>query len=95
MKIDARIPVRFGLVTAPGAVMLTIAAVADKHVAGCACCSPRGEAGLALAALFTSRATAAVPWFTAVVAHPKDRVAVLDALACDPVAASRFRLAGS
>ncbi len=64
------------------------------HALGCLCCAPRSAAGLALAALFTGRATARVDFKTvaAVVSSEAGRQAILDALRDDPVASARFRL---
>lgn len=91
MRIDARVPVRFGPTSSlqPGEA-LVIVGVAG-HDPGCACCLPRSAAGMALAALFLARATGAVPWFTGVVADVADRAAIEAALRTDPVAMARFR----
>ncbi len=62
------------------------------HVAGCACCAPRGPAAAALGALFRARATGAAPFFgrVVVVATPAGEAAVRAAVAEDVVAAARF-----
>jgi hypothetical protein len=62
------------------------------HVAGCACCAPRGPAAAALSALFRARATGAAPFFgrVVVVATPAGEAAVRAAVAEDVVAAARF-----
>ena len=91
MRIDARVPVRFGAVSRPCTGEVPLALGVAGHDPGCACCLPRSAAGLALAALFQARATGAVPWFTGVVADEADREVVEDALRTDPVAAARFR----
>jgi hypothetical protein len=66
------------------------------HVAGCACCAPRGPAAAALAAMFRARATGAAPFFgrVVVVATPAGEAAVRAAVAEDVVAAARFMVAG-
>ncbi len=89
MKIDARIPVRFGSSCGEGEVALVVGQ--SGHAPGCACCQSRSAAGLALAALFQARATGAVPWFGRVVAAGADREAVMDALVTDSIASARFR----
>jgi hypothetical protein len=65
------------------------------HIAGCACCTPRGPAALALAALFRARATGAATYFSAatVVASPAGEAAIRAALKYDAVAAARFYVA--
>lgn len=89
MRIDARVPVRFGSSLQPGEARLTLGVT--SHEPGCTCCLPRSAAGLALAALFQARATGAVPWFTGIVAVDADRAAVEAALQTDPIAVARFR----
>jgi len=66
------------------------------HLAGCFCCTPRGAAGLALARLALARARGEAPFFRRVVVRTitaEGHAAVLRALATDPVAAARYRLA--
>ena len=75
LRIDARIPVRFGvakdaragdavLSEGEGALGPQPAAAftvqPGRHAAGCACCGPRSAAALALADLFTRRARGSV-----------------------------------
>jgi len=62
------------------------------HIAGCACCTPRGPAATALAALFRARATGAAPYFTrlVIIASPAGQAVIRAALAEDPYAAARF-----
>jgi hypothetical protein len=62
------------------------------HITGCACCTPRGPAATALAALFRARATGAAPYFTrlVVIASPAGQAAIRAALAEDPYATARF-----
>lgn len=66
------------------------------HLAGCACCLPRGPVAQALGALFQARARGQVPFFTAVHAHaasPAGRQAILEALDQDVLLAARYRTA--
>ena len=91
MRIDARIPVRFGPILGVRAGEFPLTPGGGAHQPGCACCRSRSAAGLALAALFQARATGGIPWFTGVVADEADRAAVEEALRNDPVAAARFR----
>ncbi|MCW3476830.1 hypothetical protein OL599_19875 [Rhodovastum sp. RN2-1] len=106
--MDARVPVVFGAVgdagagdalliegDAPAPAGRTAArfAATALHVAGCLCCLPRSAAGAALGALFLARARGEVPFFRRVVAVAADTDAVRAALADDPLAAGRFRLA--
>lgn len=99
MWIDARIPVRFGPLDTrtPDEAVLDIgpAPPTVPHAPGCPCCQPRNPAAVALGALFHARATGRHPPFRAVLAPMPgtDEHAVRQALASDPVAAARFRLA--
>ena len=84
MRIDARIPVRFGnladandgdaLLLPPnvpppaGWPAEAMPGGAPGHAAGCACCQPRNAAAQALAALFLRRARGEVGWFRQVLA---------------------------
>ena len=84
MRIDARLPVRFGPVTDAGpgdAVLLPAGAVAPDglpaawllppaagHAVGCACCRPRDAAAQALGGLFLRRGRGEVGAFRSVLA---------------------------
>ena len=108
MWIDARIPIRFGLLTSRGPHEAVLAeggapgpgawAVIEGrgagHLADCACCRPRSGAAVALGLLFRQRATGDMPPFKAVLAAvgPEGEAAVREAVRDDPVAAARFRL---
>ncbi len=65
------------------------------HPIDCACCLPRTAAALALAALFRDRATTPGPAFKSVLAAvtPTSEAAIRAALATDPLASARYRLA--
>ena len=66
------------------------------HAPACSCCGGRGPAALALDRLFQARVRGNCPWFERVVALVEAEAArrELDqALAADPVTASRFRAA--
>ena len=108
MRIDARIPVRFGPVSTrkpAEAVLLdreeACSPPAERfvpdagHQAGCVCCTGRSAAALALAGLFRQRAVSNTAPFTGVVADvgAGGAQAVRDALAQDPLVSGRFRLA--
>lgn len=95
---DARVPVAFGPLSEAGdgdAVLAGPFGPAPGHSAGCACCAPRAPAAEALSRLFTQRARGEVAFFrrVLVVADEADASAVRTALASDPVASARFRLA--
>jgi hypothetical protein len=81
----------------PGAVTgAAFDATAALHAAGCACCAGRSPAAVALDQLFQARIRNACPWFDRVVAlaeTPEAAQAIRDALAADPLASARFRLA--
>jgi hypothetical protein len=67
-----------------------------RHAIGCACCLPRGPVAEALAALFVARARSTVPFFTRVLAVPRDEdgaVALRAALESDVLVRARFRAA--
>ena len=91
MRIDARVPVRFGPAGSLQSNEALVTFGVAGHDPGCACCLPRSAAGMALGALFLARATGAMPWFTGVVADDTNRAAIEAALRTDPVAAARFR----
>lgn len=109
MWIDARIPLRFGPLgtRTPDEAVLTVGPpipatlhtpgphTPGPHTPGCPCCQPRNPAAIALGTLFHARATGRHPPFRAVLAPVPgiDEQAVRMALASDPVAAARFRLA--
>lgn len=108
LRTDARIPVRFGdtldaqdgdAVLAEGHAGAPSSSAAftvseSMHVPGCACCTPRSMAALALADLFTRRARGHVEFRSvlAVTSSEAGRTAVTDALRFDPVASARYRL---
>ena len=110
MRIDARLPLRFGALTgrqAGEAVLLDAdlpcaAPVAwfdpavSSHDLACACCAGQSAAGVALAALFRARAMGTGPAFRGVLAVVGERgeAAVRAALETDAVASGRFRLGG-
>ena len=107
LRIDARIPVRFGstLDVRDGDAMLaegeaasmcpsaSFTADGGSHGPGCACCTPRSMAALALADLFTRRARGNVEFQSvlAVTSSEAGRAAVTEALRSDPVASARYR----
>ncbi len=109
MRIDARIPVRFGRLEdrQPGDTLLIEGTDGPQHAArfdvqarshpqGCTCCIAREDAGIALADLFTARARDHKSVFVSVLAITRTEAgirAVKTALASDPVASARFRLA--
>ena len=67
------------------------------HAVGCACCAPRGAAGIALARLLLARSRGQGPFFRRVVVEARSeagRKAVLAALELDPLASACFRHAG-
>ena len=104
MRIDARLPLRFGPLASRA---LSDAVVTDGHeviaepaarftsdgVASCACCAPRSGAAVALAALFRQRATSTEAPFTSVLAvvDAQGRSSVLAALQSDPLIIARYR----
>ena len=106
--LDARIPILVGADPAPGDAALIEAGAsappgvphalfaADMpHPAGCACCTARVGAALALDRLFLRRARGEVPFFrrvTAVLATAAGEASVRAALASDPVVSARYRL---
>lgn len=107
MRIDARLPVRFGplnsrqaheaVLTDAGEAAAPSASFAGGpggHAPDCACCTPRSAAGVALAGLFRDRALAGGVAFRGVLAvvGPDGEAAVRAALGADPVACARFRL---
>ena len=84
MRIDARIPVRFGglgdagegdalllpsgVLPSPGWPAEMMLGGAPDHAAGCTCCPPRNAAAQALGVLFLRRARGEVRWFRRVLA---------------------------
>lgn len=93
-----RIPVMIGGVSeaARGDVSLVVAEEAANHAMGCDCCVGRSVVGTALGRLFLARARGETPWFTRVVATCETagaEVSLRAALAWDPIASARFRLA--
>ncbi len=108
MSADSRIPVVFGqqpgaqdvvlaeegVAVAPALHVRRFTAALPGHLAGCACCVPRGAGGEALAKLFRDRATGAVPYFSRVVvlASPAGRGAIRAALEDDALTRARYRL---
>ena len=109
MYIDARLPVRFGLMDsrAPGEALLLDCDIAaeeplarfttgpTQHAIDCACCVPRSGAATALAMLFRARAIGQGPPFRGVLAvvDHDGEAAVRAALEQDPMVAGRYRLA--
>jgi hypothetical protein len=108
MLIDARLPVRFARREdrAPGEALLTDGTAQAEppfakfdlqagHMPDCLCCAPRSGAALALATLFRERATGQGTPFRGVLAvvGPEGEAAVRAALAEDPLASGRFKLA--
>jgi len=81
----------------PRAVALvSFGATTTTHAAGCSCCAGRSPAAAALDRLFQARIRNACPWFDRVVAlaeTPEAAASLRDALARDPLASARFRLA--
>ena len=106
--IDARIPVLFvnaatpGLTDAvlhegegqPGPAWEWFGQVDGPHPEGCNCCTPRTQAGQAIARLMLARGRGVGPYFTRILVVTRSqegRDAVLRALAEDPIAASFCR----
>ena len=105
MRIDARIPLRFGSLEdrRPGEAVLTDHAqptapsarftpTPETHTPDCACCNGRTNAALALAALFRDRAIG--PMFHAVLASatPAAEAEIRAAIESDPIVSTRYRL---
>lgn len=82
---------------APGAVaVVSFDSTTTAHGAACPCCCGRSPAAAALDRLFQARVRNACPWFERVLALAEDAEAaadIRDALAQDPLASVRFRLA--
>ena len=109
MRIDARLPVRFGPLQArmaDEAVLMDNDTPAANpvgrfttgpggHAPGCRCCTLRSSASLALATLFRERATGGGVAFRGVLAvvGPEGEAAVRAALESDLLVAGRYRLA--
>jgi hypothetical protein len=92
---DDRIPVVFGTLADAGAgdfVVRADAAVSGFHVAGCACCTPRGALPRALGGLYLARARGEVAWFRRVVVVAADVAGARAALAADRFVTARFQL---
>jgi hypothetical protein len=64
----------------------------QPHRIGCACCAGRGEAAMALGAIFLARARGEVAFFRRVVAVVSDIDAMRATLADDKLVSGRFRL---
>src|SRR4051794_22056487 len=65
------------------------------HIAGCACCLPRGPAAEALGRLFLARARGEEPSFRLVIAVPisgRGKAAIRSALEQDRFVSARYRL---
>jgi hypothetical protein len=81
----------------PGAVaVVSFDSTTATHAAGCVCCAGRSPAAAALDRLFQARVRGACPWFDRVLAlaeTPEAAASLRDALARDPLASARFRLA--
>ena len=105
--LDARLPIRFGPLdsrrpdeavlsdgTNAAARAMSFVPGEAEHAADCACCTPRGAAAIALAALFRDRAVASGPAFRGVLAtvSPAGEAAIRAALETDPLVSARFRL---
>jgi hypothetical protein len=82
---------------APGAVaVVSFDSTTTAHGAACLCCRGRSPAAAALDRLFQARVRNSCPWFERVLALAEDAEAaaeIRDALAQDPLASVRFRLA--
>ena len=95
--LDARVPVVFGNhgdAQDGDAVLTGVLDGALGHDAGCACCTARTPAAQTLSRLFMQRARGEVAFFRRVLVDGRDaEAAVRAALASDPVAVARFRLA--
>jgi hypothetical protein len=92
---DDALLIEAGATAPPGHPVARLAAgraAAPAHVAGCACCLPRGAVAAALGALFLARARGEVAFFRRVIADVTDPSAVRAALQNDPASAARFRL---
>ncbi len=78
-----------------GLPVARLAAALPGHVAGCACCAPRGPVAAALHRLFLARARDAAAFFTRLVvcAGAEGEAAVRQALAADAFLAGRYRVA--
>jgi hypothetical protein len=76
-------------------VTFSLPASAFGHATGCACCTSRGPAAAALAAMFRARATNAAPFFARVIvlASPAGQAAIRAALLDDVLTSARYRLA--
>jgi len=64
------------------------------HATGCACCTPRGPAADALAAMFRARATGTAPFFGRVIvlASAAGEAAIRAAVEADVIASARYRV---
>jgi hypothetical protein len=107
---DARIPVVFGGHPGPDdaclvedgqtrpetgtAIGFALAPPKPGHLAGCACCTPRGPAATALGRLFMARARGEAPFFHRLViwASPAGEAAIRAALESDAVTQARYRI---
>jgi hypothetical protein len=80
---------------APGvaAVLRFMPGTDSGHVAGCACCVPRGTLATLLGSSFLLRARGEVAFYRRVVAVVADEAPLRAVLADDPLVSSRFRLA--
>ena len=110
-RLDARIPVVLGTSQAAdeacawlvegnrpgpeGGPVIRFVAAVSGHALGCACCTARNPAAVALGNLFLARARGETGLFQSVVAitsTPAGRASVLAALATDALVSARFRL---
>jgi hypothetical protein len=106
---DMRIPVLFTKVSGAEAylvegdapvpagayvVRFTLPARNSGHVIGCHCCTPRGPAADALAAMFRARATGSAPFFSqvAVLASEAGEAVVRAAIEEDLIASARYKI---
>ena len=100
MRIDARVPMVFGPVSAQEADHVLVEGIdfevsPAEHVPGCACCAPREAVASVLGSLFFARARGTVPFFRRLVVHattPEGESAVRAAQTSDPVVSGCYRL---
>ncbi len=98
MNDDARIAVVVGdpALARPGDRVLFAPAAASRpeHMAGCACCRPRGGLAMALGKLFLDQARDPVAGFTRVLVADLDAATVAQDIDADVLARARYRFAG-
>lgn len=78
----------------PAVVVRHLAVPVPRHLAGCACCTPRHAVAQALGALSLARARGDVAWFSRVVVlgPPQMLQAAREAAQSDRLVAARLRL---